>query len=634
MPFRLEGTERFGNLTAYRIGNPDTGDSFYLEDPAEVQQVTGAPVPAEPEMANFLGPDIGAPKTPDRRLAMAEPMGESTGSTTPAPKPAERADVKPQMVANEADDDGLVFMDEEPAAGGQAPSGGTQPQQQQMYPSNTRYPIGIPAPQLQNYRMARREAGFSPTTEKTKGDPGTVADLRLRAANLLDAQQATAEADAEIRAQQAVRARNQNELLAQRNLEKQREERKRLAEAQDWQTKRLAELDADSNALASKQVDQNRWYKSAGPGGIIVAALAQGAGAAGASLGGGPNYAMQLIDNFIAADIENQKEEWRSASDRLKVKQNAYARELENGLSPQAAEKKLELLENQAVEYMLRDDDLVRTLEAIGVDTAKVQNDYAEKNLNLRAKLEELLGKEAEFKFHQASGGGVNYRQYLQDLKLYGETNAAVGEGTGLFPPESVQLELAKRDRENSGLGPSGFAPGTKQSEAEVNEVMKSVADKRGITLSRLHLQAQRVREKMGAMIQKYGGEVPGRGLTEDWLPQLLGEESADARALEREVNQLINFSVRDESGAVLGEMEKADKAAMVAARHANASVTDEEVIRATSGFLEQVDSAWNGVMAGHRPEAVAEYERRLQERQRGNRIDLSQEGSGFEPVE
>lgn len=701
MPFVHDGTERYGNATAYWLRNDETGERIPVQDPLLAEQVAG-PLPPPGERFNWkpapiAPPQVGAGTSPTSGLKWTTPegerdpkrdtpMGKLRDATAPdrrladtrisldplagmkgdAPSlPAQPRAALPEnvtgaldaarpkaMTASEQDrhdkrtgklrpwqgaqpdDDGLVFMDGDRGDAplqGQPVSDTGQRMRLDMpgaeYVSDSPFAVGLAMPQLSNYRTGRTPAGWVAASKKEKGDPETLADLRERSVRLLDSQVETAFAERDLKQTQLEQRRADLELTQQRNLAEQNQLRIEAEQKEKAKRIKLSQLDQEALDLTSRKTDPNRWYHNAGPGGVILAALARAAGTLG-----GTDDPGHLIDSFIQADIAQQEEEYRSASDRLDMKRNAFAREMADGADPELARTKIALLQTEFAKSMIEDREYRETLQSLGVDTDKLVNEFQEKSLNLRAQFESLFGQELDSKWKQASGGGTNLRAYLQDMKLYADANAAVGESTGQFPTESIRAQREKRAEDQGGLGASGFVPGTEKSEAEVTRVMQSVADKKGVTLSRLHLQAQRVQRTVEAMIEKHEGEIPGRGALTDWLPYFIrtGSEE-DARTLQREVDILVKDMLFDESGAVFGPNEEGDKKRLIAAEQAGVGVEDAEVLSTIGTAVERVEGNYNAVMAGHRPEAVEEYERRFGEREQRNRVRFGE--STFQPI-
>lgn len=128
--------------------------------------------------------------------------------------------------------------------------------------------------------------------------------------------------------------------------------RQKVNDAMEERDKKIqAEIDA------VKDIDPKHWWKEAGVGGSIIAALSMGLGALGSGLSGihgnaTPNYAMQIIDGAINRDMQaqqaNLEKQWNKIAKEQGLSKDKYARDqwmLEQ--QSQDAEKKYNLVLNQ-----------------------------------------------------------------------------------------------------------------------------------------------------------------------------------------------------------------------------------------------------------------------------------------------
>lgn len=88
----------------------------------------------------------------------------------------------------------------------------------------------------------------------------------------------------------------------------------------------MGKLDKQINEVREMKIDPDRFYKRLGTGGTILAAIAGAMGTFGATLGGGQNAALAIINNAIDRDIEAQRSEIQSKKDGVVLDQNALAR--------------------------------------------------------------------------------------------------------------------------------------------------------------------------------------------------------------------------------------------------------------------------------------------------------------------
>lgn len=97
----------------------------------------------------------------------------------------------------------------------------------------------------------------------------------------------------------------------------------RQGEMEQTYSRQRAEVQDLMDRVASKQVDPGRLFDNAGTFGSIVAVVAQGIGAWGATMGGTQNFAANMIDKAVERDIAAQEAEIRrgdaSVMNALKV---------------------------------------------------------------------------------------------------------------------------------------------------------------------------------------------------------------------------------------------------------------------------------------------------------------------------
>lgn len=89
--------------------------------------------------------------------------------------------------------------------------------------------------------------------------------------------------------------------------------------------KLIAERDAAVDEYRSAHVDPSRVAKGRGIGGTVLAAIAMGLGAFGASITHGPNYAMQILDKQVDDDIRAQEGEIAKKGKAVDIKGNNVA---------------------------------------------------------------------------------------------------------------------------------------------------------------------------------------------------------------------------------------------------------------------------------------------------------------------
>lgn len=101
----------------------------------------------------------------------------------------------------------------------------------------------------------------------------------------------------------------------------------------------LADITRAADEVTAKQYDPDRYFKQRGTGAVVLASLAVAMGELGRGLQrtGGPNTALQIVNDAVERDLAAQREEYARAKDKLSLKQNAYAQLRQRGLDDEAA---------------------------------------------------------------------------------------------------------------------------------------------------------------------------------------------------------------------------------------------------------------------------------------------------------
>lgn len=141
-------------------------------------------------------------------------------------------------------------------------------------------------------RSAEADAARAALTRAGEEQAGAVQTLE----QAQEAQRVAAASEAELASQRAEQARIEEE-----NAAIERERRRQLVE------ETTQKLDAANKALDESKIDIEAAY--GGAAGRIFAGLAVALGSFGASMTGGPNYAMQLVNQRIDREIDAQKTE-------------------------------------------------------------------------------------------------------------------------------------------------------------------------------------------------------------------------------------------------------------------------------------------------------------------------------------
>jgi len=161
---------------------------------------------------------------------------------------------------------------------------------------------------------SQRQPGQQPPQQAAQGRRATgpsgprAPSARDRLLQSFDAEGRAIEQGARVRGDTA---RTQADLISRTSVdegllaEEQREQQEERARQLQSANQRLAAM---QQKISSQEVDPDRLYEEKGVGGRIASALAVGLGAIGSAMTGGPNIALQIVQDAIDRDIEAQRE--------------------------------------------------------------------------------------------------------------------------------------------------------------------------------------------------------------------------------------------------------------------------------------------------------------------------------------
>ncbi len=314
----------------------------------------------------------------------------SGGSSTPAPVAS-----TPTMTA----------ADEQAAAGAVS---STMPQAQPLAAPVATQPAPVAAaPAMLPAQETTTQASVSPA-------------LMRKANKILDDQEKAQKAltEAQISQNHIIAADNTNRALM---LQKEADDAATLiAERNKVADRKIADIQAAVQDYSdNRKVNPNRYMENLGTGGRVLAAIASAFGAFGSAITHSPNYAQNMIDRAIDADIRSQEAEVAARGAKVNMLTNQYALFRSKGM----------------------DEDAAR----LAVRTLRLQQ--------AQAKVEELIAKSADPKT-VATGqqiiAGLQERSN-NNLMEYGKTvkstvkvsPLAGGGGTQLPAHEAVNLGTA-----------------------------------------------------------------------------------------------------------------------------------------------------------------------------------------------
>jgi len=165
----------------------------------------------------------------------------------------------------------------------------------------------------------------------------------------------------------------------------QHEERVRLQKERE--EKLLTDISTLNEEYRAVEIEPNRIFKNASTGAKILAALSVGLGAYAASMTGGKNYALEIIDGAIADDIESQKLELKQKGAAIDDKRNLMNDLIKRGMSEAEAEEASRLMLYEKVQRTLKQRLLDIKDERLKENAKDLDEQLALKNAETKARL-------------------------------------------------------------------------------------------------------------------------------------------------------------------------------------------------------------------------------------------------------
>lgn len=284
-------------------------------------------------------------------------------------------------------------------------------------------------------RSAEADAARAALTRAGAEQAGAVQTLE----QAQEAQRVAAASEAELASQRAEQARIEEE-----NAAIERERRRQLVE------ETTQKLDAANKALDESKIDIEAAY--GGAAGRIFAGLAVALGSFGASMTGGPNYAMQLVNQRIDREIDAQKTELEKK--KGKVNQLGQLLQRNEGLLGDA-EQARRLAKAQTFKALADDVEARNKGRALTPQQAQVLQTLRSQQAKETADLElgvqravaarQMVG--AEERQRQAVAAGAEAKRQ-RDLR---EKRAQQAFESGLKVEEALGIEAGKRAMEEGG---------------------------------------------------------------------------------------------------------------------------------------------------------------------------------------
>lgn len=152
----------------------------------------------------------------------------------------------------------------------------------------------------------------------------------------------------------------------------------RIQAQKEREDKLLNDINTLNEQYRAVEIEPNRIFKNASTGAKILAALSVGLGAYAASMTGGKNYALEIIDGAIEDDIQAQKLELQQKGAAIDDKRNLLNDLIKRGLSEAEAEEASRLMLLQKVK---------RTLEEKLLDIKDARKKEEAKNIDEQLKI-------------------------------------------------------------------------------------------------------------------------------------------------------------------------------------------------------------------------------------------------------
>jgi hypothetical protein len=537
------------------------------------------PAPRATPLASVLAqygvtPDLASLELPRpgggamQSITMAAPGGPvappvAAAATSPAAAPPARAMARPGAAAGGVPD---TFMGVDLTGAKQALAGF---QREQPKSELGRIAYGV--------RSAEADAARAALTRAGAEQAGAVQTLE----QAQEAQRVAAASEAELASQRADQARIEEE-----NAAIERERRRQLVE------ETTQKLDAANKALDDSKIDIEAAY--GGAAGRIFAGLAVALGSFGASMTGGPNYAMQLVNQRIDREIDAQKTELEKK--KGKVTQLGQLLQRNEGLLGDA-EQARRLAKAQTFKALADDVEARNKGRALTPQQAQVLQTLRSQQAKETADLElgvqravaarQMVG--AEERQRQAVAAGAEAKRQ-RDLR---EKRAQQAFESGLKVEEALGIEAGKRAMDEGGPPQPGQAP-PKAVEKVLDIVAKPALGTKDL------IGALRSLGTLEGAIMAYGSpEAAPGGSTRGFVQTITPDITERARALTQTRTSNILDYRRAQTGTAAGVEEEKR---ITSAAGGDDPVANMRWLNQQRGkLLAELDTALKAIPAGQR---------------------------------
>lgn len=532
-----------------------------LPRPGDARVPMAPPAPRAVPLASALAQfGIGAPPP-----APAGPVAPPAAAAAPAPAaaPQTRAMARTGAAAGGVPD---TFMGVDLTGAKQALAGF---QREQPKSELGRIAYGV--------RSAEADAARAALTRAGEEQAGAVQTLE----QAQEAQRVAAASEAELTSQRAEQARIEEE-----NAAIERERRRQLVE------ETTQKLDAANKALDDSKIDIEAAY--GGAAGRIFAGLAVALGSFGASLTGGPNYAMQLVNQRIDREIDAQKTELEKK--KGKVTQLGQLLQRNEGLLGDADQAR-RLAKAQTFKALADDVEARNKGRALAPQQAQVlqtlRSQQAQAMSDLQLGVErataarQMVGAEERQRMAVAQGAEAKRQRDIR------EKRAQQAFESGLKVEEALGIEAGKRAMDEGGPPQPGQAP-PKAVEKVLDIVAKPALGTKDL------IGALRSLGTLEGAIMAYGSpEAAPGGSTRGLVQTLTPDITERARALTQTRTSNILDYRRAQTGTAAGVEEEKR---ITSAAGGDDPVANMRWLNQQRGkLLAELDTALKAIPAGQR---------------------------------
>ena len=183
----------------------------------------------------------------------------------------------------------------------------------------------------------------------------------------------------------------------------------------------------DAAAYQAMHKDPDRWYKKRGTAGGIMAAIAMGMGAFGASINKTQNFAQEIIEKSINDDLEAQQSEIEKAG---KIAANSVAAEDRHFVKTEAERHQRNVAKTQTIANAMQQMDMVaaNTNDADAISRlASMREDLKGRMADIRKDMADSLlatyKRDAAAANSQAYSEDKKYDAYLEDILKHNAAN-------------------------------------------------------------------------------------------------------------------------------------------------------------------------------------------------------------------